>query len=50
MYYFSWVEEDEIDLGIYSKTNKWWWMGTMLRTMKEGFKKWKQDTYLFKKY
>lgn len=50
MYYFSLVDQDEIDLGRYSKVNKWWWMGPMLRTMEEWIKKWKQDTYLFKKY
>lgn len=50
MYYFSWVDQDEIDLWRYNKINKWWTMGSMLRTMKEGVKKWKQDTYLLKKY
>lgn len=50
MYYFSWVDQDEIDLERYSKTIKWWWMGSMLRTMKEGLKSWRQDTYLLKKY
>ena len=50
MYYFSLVDQDEIDLGRYSKVNKWWWIGPMLKTMKEWIKKWKQDTYLLKKY
>ena len=50
MYYFSWIDQDEIDLWRYSEVNKWWTMGSMRKTMKEGFKNWKQDTYLLKKY
>ncbi len=51
MYYFSWIDEDEIDLWRYSMKNpSEWTMGSMLRTMKEGFKNGKQDTYLLKKY
>ena len=49
MYYFSWVDEDEIDLGRYSKTYSWWSMKLMLKTMKEGIQRWKEDTYLLKK-
>lgn len=51
MYYFSWVDGDEIDLWRYSMKNpSGWTMGSMLRTMKDGFKNGKQDTYLLKKY
>lgn len=50
MYYFWWVDQDEMDLWRYSKINRWWTMRSMLKTMKEWFKKWKQDTYLLKKY
>lgn len=50
MYYFWWVDQDVIDLWRYSKINRWWTMRSMLKTMKEWFKKWKQDTYLLKKY
>lgn len=50
MYYFWWVDQNEMDLWRYFKTNRWWTMGSMLKTMKEWFKKWKQDTYLLKKY
>ena len=51
MYYFSWVDGDEIDLWRYSMKNpSGWTMGSMLRTMKDGFRNGKQDTYLLKKY
>lgn len=50
MYYFSWVDQDEVDLWRYSKNPSWWTMNSMLKTMKEGVKNWKQDTYLLKKY
>ena len=50
MYYFSLIDQEEIDLGRYSNKNNWWWIGVMLKTIKEGFKDWKQDTYLLKKY
>lgn len=50
MDYFSLVDQDEIDLERYSNKNNWWWMGPMLKTMKDGLKNWKQDTYLLKKY
>ena len=51
MYYFSLIDQDELNLWRYSMKNMWWWtMNSMLKTMKEGVKKWKQDTYLLKKY
>jgi hypothetical protein len=50
MNYFSLVEQDEIDLERYSNKGSWWWIGSMLKTMKEGVKKWKQDTYMLRKY
>ena len=50
MYYFSLVDQDELDLWRYYKMNKWWSTNSMLKTMKEGIKNWKQDTYLLKKY
>lgn len=50
MYYFSFVDWNEINLERYSDKWNWWWMRTMLKTMKEGFKNWKQDTYLLKRY
>ena len=50
MNYFSWVN-DEVDLSIYSNRNMpKWSIRYMLRTMKEGIKIGKQDTYLLKKY
>ena len=51
MYYFSLIDQDDLNLWRYSMKNMWWWtMGSMLKTMKEGVRKWKQDTYLLKKY
>ncbi len=51
MYYFSLIDQDELNLWRYSMKNIWWWtMNSMLKTMKEGVRKWKQDTYLLKKY
>ena len=51
MYYFGRVDQDEIDLWRYSMENpSGWTMGSMLRTLKQGIKNWKQDTYLLKKY
>ena len=50
MYYFSWVDKDEIDLERYSSRSTKWSVSSMWKTMKEGFKNWKKDTYLLKKY
>lgn len=50
MYYFSWVDQSKMNLWRYSMKNSWWTMGSMFRTIKEGMKNWKQDTYLLKKY
>ena len=51
MHYFWWIDQDDIDLWRYSMKSSWWWtMGSMLKTMQEGVKKWRQDTYLLKKY
>lgn len=51
MYYFSLIDQDDLNLWRYSMKNMWWWtMSSMLKTMKEGVRKWKQDTYLLKKY
>ena len=50
MHYFSWVDEDEIDLGRYSKTYSWWSTKSILRTMKESVQDGKKDTYLLKRY
>lgn len=51
MYYFSWVDQGEVGLWRYSMKNAWWWtMWSMIKTVKEWFRNWKQDTYLLKKY
>jgi len=50
MNYFSWVDEDEIDLTRYDNKGRWSTMWDMRKNMKDGFKNWKQDTYLLKKY
>jgi hypothetical protein len=50
MYYFWRVDQWEMDLWRYSMKNSWWTMWSMLKTIKEWFKHWKQDTYLLKKY
>lgn len=51
MHYFWWIDQNDIDLWRYSMKNSWWWtMSSMLKTMQEGVKKWRQDTYLLKKY
>ena len=50
MNYFSRVEEDEIDLTRYDNKGRWSTMWDMRKNMEDGFKNWKQDTYLLKKY
>ena len=49
MYYFWWVNQDEIDLWRYSMRNpNWWTMSSMLKSMNRGIKNGKKSTYLLK--
>lgn len=51
MYYFSLVDQDEVNLERYSNKNRWWSMKSIRRAMKQEFKHGKQDaTYLLKRY
>ena len=51
MYYFSLVDQDEVNLERYSNKNMSWSVKSMRRAMKQEFKHGKEDaTYLLKKY